>query len=91
MVCPRLVWAGPTRQNFFDFHQKNHKGPVEWHVREAEIGRRLHKPLNRSDRALLTYLRKLGVLRDEPILRQELESMEKGLGVSLLVVVPQRY
>ena len=91
MVCPRLVWAGPKRQDFFDFHRKNHNDPNTWEARKAEVERKFVKTLNRVDKSLITCMRNLDLLRNEHVLRQEIEAMEAGLGVSLHGVIPKGY
>ena len=81
-VCPPLVWAGPTRQQFFDHHQDENDA-AEWPARREELDDLFIRTINKPDRSILKALNNLHLLDAEPVLREELNSMFDGQGVSL--------
>ena len=81
-VCPPLVWAGPTRQQFFDHHQDANNA-AEWPERRQYLDDLFIRTINKTDRSIWKSLNKLHLLDNEPVLQEELKSMIDGHGVSL--------
>lgn len=84
--CPRLEWGGPTQKQLLQHLEAAHtNAEMEWGSRRAELLKRMNLRATRTDHSIIRNLESMGVLDDEPTLRNEIGLMLAGTGVCLFV------
>ena len=80
--CPRLEWGGPTQKQLLQHLEATHAdADTPWSSRLPKLLKRMTLRPTRSDHSIIRNLERMGILDEEPTLREELDLMLAGTGV----------